>query len=115
MRRGEIWWANFEPGLGAEANRARPAVVVSRDAGNEAAAELGVGVVTVVPLTSMVGRIYPFEVFCPATSSGLSRDSKAQVPQIRAVDVRRFSEMSGALDEATMAAIDQAIRLHLAL
>src|ERR1017187_2985458 len=78
MRRGEIVTVNLDPARGAEASKTRPAVVVSNDAANATATRLGRGVVSVVPVTSNIARIYPFQVLLPAGQTGLPRDSKAQ-------------------------------------
>ena len=72
-----------DPVRGSEANKRRPAIIVSNDGANAMAARLGRGVVTVVPVTTNVERVYPFQVFLPAKESGLDRDSKAQAEQSR--------------------------------
>src|SRR5947199_10286440 len=87
MRRGEIRVVDLEPVRGAEANKRRPAVIVSNDGANATAARLGRGVITVVPVTSSVARVYPFQVLLRAGDTGLHRDSKAQAEQVRAVAV----------------------------
>ena len=78
MRRGEIVTVSLDPARGSEAGKTRPAVIVSNDAANATADRLGRGVVTVVPVTGNVTRVYPFQVLLPARQSGLPRDSKAQ-------------------------------------
>jgi mRNA interferase MazF len=115
MRRGEVYLVNLEPSQGAQANKTRPAIVVSNDAANIAATRNSVGVVVVVPLTSNVSRVYPFQVLLGGNEGGLDRESKAQTEQLRAVDVRRFGRRLGALQTATLRKIDDALRLHLAL
>src|ERR1700731_3992261 len=77
MRRGEIRVVDLEPLRGAEASKTRPAVIVSNDGANTTASRLGRGVVTVVPVTSKVERLYPFQVLLKAAATGLQRDSKA--------------------------------------
>ena len=62
MRRGEIRLVDFEPARGAESNKLRPAVIVSNDGANSTATRLGRGVITVVPITSSVRRVLPFQV-----------------------------------------------------
>ena len=115
MQRGEIWLVDLDPSRGAEAAKRRPAVVVSNDGANLAAARLGRGVVTVVPVTSNVTRVYPFQVFLPAEECGLAADSKAQAEQVRSVAVERLREPVGRLSAGLMARLDEALRLHLAL
>ena len=115
MRRGEIRLVDLEPVRGAEADKRRPAVIVSNDGANLAAARLGRGVVTVVPVTSATARVYPFQVLLLAAHTGLRNDSKAQAEQVRAVAVERLGARVGALPPSLMAALDEALRLHLAL
>jgi mRNA interferase MazF len=115
MLRGELRIVDLEPVRGAEANKRRPAVIVSNDAANSAAARLGRGVLTVVPVTSSVDRVYPFQVLLPEGTAGLRQDSKAQAEQVRSIDVKRIGEQLGRLPDRLMAALDDALRLHLAL
>ncbi len=115
MRRGDIHLVDFEPSRGSEVNKRRPAIVVSNDAANTYAERLGRGVITVVPLTSNTRRIYPFQVLVRAERSGLVRDSKAQAEQVRAVDFERIGPQVGLVPLALMAAIDEALRIHMDL
>lgn len=115
MLRGEVRIVDFDPARGAESTKRRPAVIVSNDAANATAARLGYGVLTVVPITSNVERVYPFQVLLPASSTGLTQDSKAQAEQVRSVDVERVGERLGHLERLHMDALDGALRLHLAL
>ena len=115
MRRGEIRLVDLEPVRGAESDKRRPAVIVSNDGANLAAARLGRGVITVVPVTSATDRVYPFQVLLSAADTGLHNDSKAQAEQVRAVAVERLGARIGAVPPAVMADLDEALRLHLAL
>jgi len=115
MRRGDIHVVNLDPAFGSETTKRRPAVIVSNDAANSMAARLGRGVITVVPVTSNVQRVYPFQVLLPATATGLALDSKAQAEQIRSVAVERVGARLGAVPGATMLEIEEALRLHLGL
>lgn len=115
MLRGEIRLVDLDPARSGEANKTRPAVIVSNDGANTTAARLGHGVVTVVPVTSNVGRAYPFQVLLPGAETGLDLDSKAQAEQVRSVSVDRVTRKIGAVPPALMLAIDEALRLHLAL
>jgi len=115
MRRGEVRWVDLDPARGAEANKRRPAVIVSNDGANTTASRLGRGVVTVVPITSNTGRVYPFQVLLAADATGLPRDSKAQAEQVRSVAVERIGALIGTLSAAELVGLDEALRLHLAL
>lgn len=115
MRRGDICLIDLDPTIGAEANKRRPAVVVSNDGANAVAARRGRGVITVVPLTSNVERVRPFQVLLPADDTGLDRDSKAQAEQVRSIDVERASPALGRVPVALLDDLDDALRLHLGL
>jgi mRNA interferase MazF len=115
MRRGEIRLVDLEPVRGAEANKRRPAVIVSNDGANAAAGRLGRGVVTIVPVTSNLTRLYPFQVELRASETGLKIDSKAQAEQIRSVAVERIGLRVGAVPPTVMDALDEALRLHLSM
>ncbi len=115
IRRGNIHLVDLEPVRGSEANKARPAVIVSNDGANASAERRGRGVVTIVPVTSSVERLYPFQVFLPASATGLARDSKAQAEQVRAVAVERVGNRLGSVPGVLMTEIDEALRLHLDL
>lgn len=105
----------LDPVVGSEAAKRRPAVIVSNDRLNGTAARLGRGVVTVVPVTSNVTRVYPFQILLPAEETGLSVDSKAQAEQVRSVDVTRIGRLAGVVPASLMAQLDDALRLHLEL
>ncbi len=115
MRRGEIRWVDLDPARGAESNKRRPGVIVSNDGANTTASRLGSGVVTIVPVTSNVERIHPFQVLLTAEATGLARDSKAQAEQVRSVAVQRVGDRIGTLGRADLAELDEALRIHLAL
>jgi mRNA interferase MazF len=115
MRRGEIYLVDLDPVRGSEALKRRPAVVVSNDGANATAARLGRGVVTVVPVTSNLDRVYPFQARLPAEQTGLARDSKAQAEQVRSISVERLGQRLGALPPPVLAELDDALRLHLSL
>lgn len=115
MLRGEIRMVDFDPVLPDEAAKARPAVIVSNDGANTRAARLGRGIVTVVPITSNVDRVYPFQVLLPADETGLSLSSKVQAEQVRSVSVARVGGQIGTVPHLLMLGVDEALRLHLAL
>lgn len=115
MRRGDLYWVDLEPVRGSEANRTRPAIIVSNDAANRAVERTHRGVVTVVPVTSNTERILPFQVLLSATDCGLPADSKAQAEQVRSIAPHRLRRRIGALPAGTVRRLDAALRTHLAL
>src|SRR5882757_2430029 len=115
MRRGDLYFVDLDPHVGTEANKTRPAVIVSNDAVNRTAERAGRGVVTLVPVTSNVDRVFPFQVLLPAGIAGLRMPSKAKAEQLRSVDVARIGRRIGALGPHLLAQLDDALRLHLDL
>jgi len=115
MRRGDVRLTDLEPVRGSEANKRRPAVIVSNDRANETADRLGRGVVTVVPVTGNIARVFPFQTLLPAELTGLRVDSKAQAEQVRSVTVERVGPLVGRVPPAVLRELDEALRLHLQL
>jgi mRNA interferase MazF len=115
MLRGEIWQVDLDPARGSEANKQRPAVVVSNDRANATATHLGRGVVTVVPVTRNIAKIYPFQVLLSSSATGLAVDSKAQAEQIRSIATERLLHRIGRVSPVELAQLDDALRLHLGL
>ena len=114
MLRGEIWQVDLDPVRGHEANKQRPAIIVSNDRANATAARLGHGIVTVVPVTRNTAKVYPFQVLL-STATGLSAASKAQAEQVRSVATQRLLHRIGRISHAELAELDDALRLHLGL
>ena len=115
MRRGEIRLADLDPSPGSQASKRRPVVIASNDGANATADPLGRGAVTVVPVTSYVAHIQPFQVMLPAGQTGLDLDSKAQAEQVRPIEVERLGARIGHLTTGLGLRLDQALRLHLGL
>jgi len=115
MRRGEVRLTDLDPARGSEADKRRPAIIVSNDRANAVAARLGRGVITVVPVTSNVTRVFPFQVLLRAELTELRVDSKAQAEQVRTVAVDRIGPALGRLPASVMEEVDRALRLHLQL
>lgn len=110
MRRGEIYYADLGRTVGSEINKRRP-VLVSNDANNCAA-----GTVTVLPITSNISRVYPFELLIDPKESGLPKPSKVQAQQIRTIAKKRITGAPlGRLTLETLKRVEGAIPLHLAL
>lgn len=106
MKRGEVWWVEFDPSVGSEIRKTRPALIVSNDAANRNLAR-----VVVVPLTSNTGRQYPGE----ALVSIDGQSSKAMADQIMAADKARLKSQLGTVNKADMQAVEDAIRIQLGL
>jgi len=106
MQRGEVWWVEFDPATGSEVRKTRPAVIVSNDAANRHLRR-----VVVVPITSNTDRLYPGEVV--VSVGGIH--GKAMSDQIMAADKSRLQSRLGTLAKADMRAVEDAIKLHLAL
>ncbi|MBI2398612.1 MAG: type II toxin-antitoxin system PemK/MazF family toxin [Xanthomonadales bacterium] len=104
MKRGEVWWVEFDPSVGSEIRKTRPAVIVSNDIANRHLAR-----VVVVPVTSNTGRLYPGEA--QVMVGGELR--KAMADQIMAADKSRLKSRLDALQEADLKAVEAAILLHL--
>lgn len=115
MLRGEIRLTDLDPARTAEADKRRPAIIVSNDRANATAARLGRGVVTVVPITSNVSRVFPFQVLLPADDVGIRVDSKAQAEQVLSVSIERIGPVIGRLPTHLISKLDDALRLHLQL
>lgn len=105
-RRGEVWWVSFDPSLGGEIQKTRPAVVVSNNAANAV-----LNRVIVVPLTSQTAKLYPGEAFVEL--NGEKR--KAMADQIMTASKQRLRSRVGQLSNADMASVEGAILLQLGI
>lgn len=107
IKRGDIFLVNFDPTIGAEVRKIRPAVVVSNNINN-----LHSPILSIAPISSSVSRIFSFEVEIPAGTGGLKVRSKILVNQTRAVDKIRLFKKLGHLPIDSLIKIDWALKLH---
>ncbi len=111
MKRGEIYFANLSPAVGSEMDKRRPVLIISNDANNNAAST-----VTILPITSNVSRVYPFEVLLQPEDSGLVKPSKVQAQQVRTISKQRMGvDVLGSLSTELMQLVNAALKLHLGL
>jgi mRNA interferase MazF len=108
MRRGDVVRVNLDPVVGSEVGKTRPAVVLQNELANRSSAT-----VTVVPLSSSIDRVFPFQVLIPAGEGGLERNSKALCEQIRTVSRRRVLDTIGQLSSERLEEIHAALDRHL--
>jgi mRNA interferase MazF len=106
VKRGEIWWVDFNPSIGGEIQKTRPAVIVSNNFANEASNR-----VQVVPLTSKIDKCYPCEAYILVND----KQSKAMADQIMTVSKERLKRQVGNVLDSEMQLLERALKVQLCL
>jgi mRNA interferase MazF len=106
MKRCEVWWVNFDPSIGGEIKKKRPAVIISNDASNKFLHR-----VQVVPLTGKTDRLYPSEA--PVAFDG--KESKAMADQLATVSKLRLLNRAGVLSEGDMRKVEEVVKIQLGI
>lgn len=106
MKRGEVWWVDFDPAMGGEIKKVRPAVIMSNDAFNETMNRL-----QVVPLTSSVTRCYP----CEAYVNVAGKQGKAMADQLVTVSKLRLKTKLGKVSITDLQSVENAIKIQLGM
>ena len=106
MKRGEVWWVSFDPSVGGEIRKKRPAVIISNDAANQFLTR-----VQVMPLTSSVGKLYPSETYITLRR----KKAKAMADQLTTVSKKRLINQAGTVSKTELEGIERAIMIQLDL
>jgi len=109
-KRGGIWFVSLEPVIGHEIGKTRPALVISNDRNN-----LFADTVTVLPITSKMGKIYPFEVFLSSKETHLPKYSKVKCNQVRTIDKKRLMSFVSTLSLERLKEVETALLIHLSM
>jgi mRNA interferase MazF len=110
IKKGDVYLVNFDPTVGVEVQKTRPAVIVSNNINNENSP-----IISISPMTSSVSKVYSFEVLILKNTSGLSKKSKVMVNQTRAVDKIRLIKKLGTVPNSKIRKINSALKLHYEL
>ena len=106
MQHGEVWWVNFDPSVGGEIKKKRPAVIISNNASNKF-----LNRVQVVPLTSKTDRLYPSEALVAFDG----KESKAMADQLTTVSKIRLINCAGVISEEDMRHVEEAVKIQIGI
>ncbi|WP_010256256.1 type II toxin-antitoxin system PemK/MazF family toxin [Treponema primitia] len=106
MTRGSIWWVEFDPAVGSEIRKTRPAIIVSNNIANQHLSR-----VVVVPVTSNTSRVYPGEAIVTVNGT----QNKAMSDQIMSADKSRLKSKIGILSDVDILSLETALKEFLYL
>ena len=107
-RRGEVWLVNFDPTVGSEIQKTRPALIIQNDVGNRASS-----ITIVAAITSIQKRPYPFQVFLPTGEGGVDHYSMVTLNHLRSIDRQLLVQRFGTVSQGVMKQVDQALLVSL--
>jgi mRNA interferase MazF len=106
MKRGEVWWVNFDPSVGGEIQKVRPAVIISNDIANKV-----LNRVQVLPLTTQISKLYPSEIIVVCNNI----QHKVAVDQITTVSKQRFRDYYGRLSDDDITSVEIIVKIHFGI
>ncbi|MFA6036867.1 MAG: type II toxin-antitoxin system PemK/MazF family toxin [Legionellales bacterium] len=106
MKRGEVWWTNFEQSIGGETQKSRPAIVVSNNESNHS-----LNRIQVIPLTSNINKCYS----CETLVNIGNKVNKAMADQITTVSKKRLQNRAGVISKQDIISIERIIKIQLGL
>ena len=109
-KRGEVYYVNFDPTVGVEIKKSRPALIIQNDVGN-----MHSQATIVAAITSTNREIFPYEVFLKSGEGGLQKDSIVLLNQIRTIDKKRLGKRLGTISSESIKKVDKAIEISLGL
>ena len=110
-KRGDVYLVNFDPTIGTEIKKTRPALILQNDIANRWSSITIVAAIT----SQFEARLYPSEILVKAPEGGLSVDSVVLLNQIRSIDKLRLLKRLGSLKQGTMARVDNALMVSLGI
>lgn len=111
VRRGEVYMVNFDPTVGSEIKKTRPALILQNDVSNQYSPVMIVAAIS----SKQEGRLYPTEVLIPFSEGSLKNDSLVLLNQIRTIDKKRLTKRLGVLEKETMERVGMALEISLGL
>jgi|SRR2546421_45718 mRNA interferase MazF len=110
-RRGEVYLVSFDPTVGAEITKTRPALILQNDIGNRYSPLTIVAAIT----SRYEERLYPHQALIVAPEGGMKVNSVVLLNQIRSVDKKRLVKRLGMLKPDTMRRVDRALQISVGL